>query len=633
MRRTVGPTDRGWGIRGTTEIRSRGRALAIIGRREVHGRADRRDHRARWGTRVDRAFPRRPATVGRDRRGRSRHRQDDPLGVRHRGRPCQGRSGAGLARELGRAGARLRGPDGSPGWPEGTALDALEPPRRRALELALGPSRHRVGRRRPGSSGSPCSTSSGRLPPPGRSWSRSMTSSGATRRPREPSHSPRAGCAMSQIAFVFASRTVSPPRPPSELETALPVERRVRVPLGPLTIGALGRLVHDRLGVTHPRPLLVRVHDACAGNPFVALEMSRCPRGAGRPAGAGRAVPGVARGGAARPRPPGDTERAGTTGPRGGGHVVAADDRAPRAGHRGPRRRRPWTRRAGPGSSSRRARGCARPTRSSPRPATRTRRPASDGRSGWPSPTRPTIRSSGPCIARRPSTRPDPAVAGELEDAADSALVRGAPGVAADLFERAAGLVSDPDRRAELRIRSAGARYRAGDAEGADALLRATLLDVATGPTADGRPARPVRDRLRHEPRRSGHRSSWRPWSTRRATRCSRRPCHSYIGGMADADPAAYARSAVAALAILERLGVRARSRPPRVRVAGAGVLVAHERPARWPSTTSTGRSGCSPDAATPSSPAVPRRWPSGACTTPAASRRRSRWTRRSTAA
>ena len=32
---------------------------------------------------------------------------------------------------------------------------------------------------------------------------------------------------------------------------------------------------------------------------------------------------------------------------------------------------------------------------------------------------------------------------------------------------------------------------------------------------------------------------------------------HSYIGGMADADPAAYARSAIAALEILERLDVQ----------------------------------------------------------------------------
>ena len=45
--------------------------------------------------------------------------------------------------------------------------------------------------------------------------------------------------------------------------------------MGPLSVGALGRLIHERLAVTHPRPLLVRLHEASSGNPFHALEISR----------------------------------------------------------------------------------------------------------------------------------------------------------------------------------------------------------------------------------------------------------------------------------------------------------------------------------------------------------------------
>jgi hypothetical protein len=53
------------------------------------------------------------------------------------------------------------------------------------------------------------------------------------------------------------------------------IDRQLRIDVGGLTVGALGRLLHERLGVALPRPLLVRVHAACHGNPFLALEVSR----------------------------------------------------------------------------------------------------------------------------------------------------------------------------------------------------------------------------------------------------------------------------------------------------------------------------------------------------------------------
>ena len=52
--------------------------------------------------------------------------------------------------------------------------------------------------------------------------------------------------------------------------------RSLRV--GILSVGALGRILHERLGVTHPRPLLHRVHEVSGGNAFYALELARALR-------------------------------------------------------------------------------------------------------------------------------------------------------------------------------------------------------------------------------------------------------------------------------------------------------------------------------------------------------------------
>jgi DNA-binding CsgD family transcriptional regulator len=43
----------------------------------------------------------------------------------------------------------------------------------------------------------------------------------------------------------------------------------------PLSMGAIQRLLHMRLGTTFPRPLLVRLHEGSGGNPFYALELGR----------------------------------------------------------------------------------------------------------------------------------------------------------------------------------------------------------------------------------------------------------------------------------------------------------------------------------------------------------------------
>lgn len=62
---------------------------------------------------------------------------------------------------------------------------------------------------------------------------------------------------------------------PTELERALGAERVERVHVGPLSVGALHRLLHDRLGKAFARQTLLRIHERSGGNPFFALELGR----------------------------------------------------------------------------------------------------------------------------------------------------------------------------------------------------------------------------------------------------------------------------------------------------------------------------------------------------------------------
>ncbi len=59
---------------------------------------------------------------------------------------------------------------------------------------------------------------------------------------------------------------------PIELALSGAVER---LPVGPLSLGAIEGLVRDRLGRTFPRPTMLRLHEVSGGNPFFALELAR----------------------------------------------------------------------------------------------------------------------------------------------------------------------------------------------------------------------------------------------------------------------------------------------------------------------------------------------------------------------
>jgi tetratricopeptide (TPR) repeat protein len=76
------------------------------------------------------------------------------------------------------------------------------------------------------------------------------------------------------VVFLFTLRTGDGPAPVG-LERALPEEGLRRLTIGPLSLGALHRLLKDRLGRVFSRPNLRRLHQLSDGNPFFALELAR----------------------------------------------------------------------------------------------------------------------------------------------------------------------------------------------------------------------------------------------------------------------------------------------------------------------------------------------------------------------
>lgn len=62
---------------------------------------------------------------------------------------------------------------------------------------------------------------------------------------------------------------------PLGLARALPPDRLRRLPLHPLSLGAIGEILRSRLGAALPRYTLTRLYEACGGNPYYALECAR----------------------------------------------------------------------------------------------------------------------------------------------------------------------------------------------------------------------------------------------------------------------------------------------------------------------------------------------------------------------
>jgi DNA-binding CsgD family transcriptional regulator len=74
---------------------------------------------------------------------------------------------------------------------------------------------------------------------------------------------------------LLVARRLSADTQPSELEPALGPDRTRTLRVGPLSVGALHRLLRDRLDRTFPRQTLVRIHERSGGNPFYALELAQ----------------------------------------------------------------------------------------------------------------------------------------------------------------------------------------------------------------------------------------------------------------------------------------------------------------------------------------------------------------------
>lgn len=93
------------------------------------------------------------------------------------------------------------------------------------------------------------------------------------------------------VRLLAAQRAQGPGSGPLELDRVFEEERYESIELVGLSPGSIQRIVSERLAVTLPRPLLLKVHASSGGNPFFALELARALK---RHAGAvppGRALP------------------------------------------------------------------------------------------------------------------------------------------------------------------------------------------------------------------------------------------------------------------------------------------------------------------------------------------------------
>ena len=267
-----------------------------------------------------------------------------------------------------------------------------------------------------------------------------------------------------------------------ELDRFLPEARPVELSLGPLSAGALHRLLDDRLGLDLTRPELARVREATGGNPFFALELGRELVRTGKRPTAGRALP-VPESlhellGGRLARLPGETLDvllqvsalarptidlvADTYGDR--ERVVEALEAAVREGVV-----------ELDGTNIR----FAHPLLASicyERAPLWKRRAVHRALAG----AIPDVEERARHLALA-AEGPDEAVAAELDVAAERAAARGATAAAAQLFELAVGLTPGDAGTARRRLRAAGCHRLAGASQQAAAILEQLLTEARPG--------------------------------------------------------------------------------------------------------------------------------------------------------
>jgi len=93
------------------------------------------------------------------------------------------------------------------------------------------------------------------------------------------------------IGFLFSVRSGEGTDLAGILRGFVSEERVRRVSVGALSLGALHHVIQARVGLALPRPLLTRVRDSAAGNPFFALEIAHALTAAGRLPEVGEPLP------------------------------------------------------------------------------------------------------------------------------------------------------------------------------------------------------------------------------------------------------------------------------------------------------------------------------------------------------
>jgi len=74
---------------------------------------------------------------------------------------------------------------------------------------------------------------------------------------------------------VLESLRIGSGAPGDPIETDRALRESTYLTVGPLTVGALGRIVRQRTNAALPRPFVVRLHEVTRGNPLFALEIAR----------------------------------------------------------------------------------------------------------------------------------------------------------------------------------------------------------------------------------------------------------------------------------------------------------------------------------------------------------------------
>ena len=296
----------------------------------------------------------------------------------------------------------------------------------------------------------------------------------------DPASAAAVGFALRRLAdepvVLLATRRIAARAEPLDIGL---IEDRIRqVPLGPLELDALHRILQDRLGEPVPRPAVARLSEVSGGNPYYALELARAALREAGAAGLSAAFPlpdsiyAVLQD-RLRALPPATREALGTVAAM--GHpTVAAVDRAVDVGV----------------LDAAFAEGVLDEDRDRLRfehpllaeaayrllPPSR-RRAAHVRLAALASDVEERARHLAAA-----STTADPRVAADIEAGAEAAAARGAPAAAAELLEASARMEPDFERAARRRVEATRQHVAAGDGRRAIALSTALIEELPAGP-------------------------------------------------------------------------------------------------------------------------------------------------------